>query len=120
MPNPWRGEMQATFSGKPYRLCLTLGALAELEQALGGEDVIAFTKRLSEGHIRASDVMHVLGCGLRGGGHEISDQELAQMMPSGGFGEAMQIVAQLIALSFGGREATALEKSGKNRGLTNP
>ena len=120
MPNPWHGEMQATFSGKSYRLCLTLGALAELEQALGGEDVIAFTKRLSEGHIRASDVMHVLGCGLRGGGHEISNEELGQMMPAGGFGKAMQIVAQLISLSFGGGEAASLEKPEKNPDLTNP
>ena len=33
MANAHRGEIEATLGGKPYTLCLTLGALAELEHA---------------------------------------------------------------------------------------
>jgi hypothetical protein len=36
MPNRCRGEAAVTFGGERYTLCLTLGALAELEDAFGG------------------------------------------------------------------------------------
>ncbi len=115
MTNHWRGEVQATLAGKPYRLCLTLGALAELEAALSGEDIIAFTERLSEGRIRASDIIHVLGCALRGGGHDVADEDAAQMMPAGGLSEAMQLVARLISLSFGGADAGGGEAASEGK-----
>jgi hypothetical protein len=35
MVNRHRGEIEAILDGKSYRLCLTLGALAELEHAFG-------------------------------------------------------------------------------------
>jgi hypothetical protein len=37
--NRHRGEIEARFDGKPYRLCLTLGALAELEDAFAADDL---------------------------------------------------------------------------------
>ena len=40
MPNLHRGEIEACLDGKPYRLCLTLGALAELESAFGDTDML--------------------------------------------------------------------------------
>ena len=45
MANPHRGEIEVELGGKTYTLCLTLGALAELEQAYGGIDLIALAER---------------------------------------------------------------------------
>ncbi|MCG8442231.1 MAG: gene transfer agent family protein, partial [Caulobacterales bacterium] len=36
--NAPRGETSLVIDGRPRRLCLTLGALAEIETALGVED----------------------------------------------------------------------------------
>ena len=41
MVNRHRGEIEAILDGKSYRLCLTLGALAELEHAFGEDDMLA-------------------------------------------------------------------------------
>lgn len=41
MVNRYRGEIEAILDGKSYRLCLTLGALAELEHAFGEDDMLA-------------------------------------------------------------------------------
>jgi uncharacterized phage protein (TIGR02216 family) len=38
MVNRHRGEIEAMLDGRSYRLCLTLGALAELEYAFGEDD----------------------------------------------------------------------------------
>ncbi len=40
MANKKRGEIDAIFDDKPYVLCLTLGALAELESGLGAKDLV--------------------------------------------------------------------------------
>jgi Phage tail tube protein, GTA-gp10 len=45
--NARRGEISARLDGKEYRFCLTLGALAELETALGAGDLVALGERFA-------------------------------------------------------------------------
>ena len=71
MANRHRGEISAELGGKGYTLCLTLGALAEIEDAYGGEDLIAIAERFEKGRIGASDAIRVIGAGLRGGGNPV-------------------------------------------------
>jgi hypothetical protein len=53
MANKHRGEIEATLSGVPYRLVLTLGALAELEDAFGDGDMLALAARFETGRLSA-------------------------------------------------------------------
>ncbi|ATQ42137.1 GTA-gp10 family protein [Caulobacter mirabilis] len=66
--NGARGEAVATLGGRPRRLCLTLGALAELETAFGAADWQALAERLRSPSAR--DLAVVLAALLRGGGEE--------------------------------------------------
>lgn len=69
--NHARGEVVAMLAGRPRRLCLTLGALAELETAFDArrwEDLAARLRDLS-----AADLSLVLEALLRGGGEEPGD-----------------------------------------------
>ncbi|MBN9069768.1 MAG: gene transfer agent family protein, partial [Rhizobiales bacterium] len=52
-PNRRRGEVAATLDGRERRLCLTLGALAELEAAFEAEDLGALVERFSSGRLSA-------------------------------------------------------------------
>lgn len=64
--------MLAELAGAPRRLCLTLGALAEMEGALGVEGIEALAGRMRA--LSAADLMAVLAALLRGGGeHELAD-----------------------------------------------
>lgn len=116
MANPQRGEISTTFGGKKRTLCLTLGALAELEANLADEDIIGFTDRLTEGHIKTQDLIHLLGAALRGGGETLSDDEVAALMPEGGFGEAVELAARLIAVAFGGQDSKKKEEKVASHG----
>ncbi len=100
MANRHRGEIAASLGGKPYTLCLTLGALAELEDAYGGIDLLALAQRFEQGSIRAVDAIRVIGAGLRGGGHDVSDAEVAAMPVDGGAAGYVAIVAQLLEATF--------------------
>ena len=52
MANRYRGEIEAEIGGTKRRLVLTLGALAELEDAFGADDLVALTERLGSGRLR--------------------------------------------------------------------
>ena len=102
MANKLRGEIDAVIDGHTRTLCLTLGALAELEARLQADDLIGLSERFEAGRISARDLVAILGAGLRGGGNAISDQELAQMKIEGGLQAAAELAARLLATTFGG------------------
>ena len=99
--NARRGEISAEFNGKPYRLCLTLGALAELETAFGAGDLNALAERFGTGRLSAKDMMEIIAAGMRGGGAEIEAVELGRMQCEGGLGGFAGVVTRLLDATFG-------------------
>lgn len=100
MANRHRGEIEAQLDGKPHTLCLTLGALAELEHAFGEEDMIALASRFEKGRISARDCVRIVGAGLRGAGHDIANDDVARMRADLGAAGFINIVVQLLAATF--------------------
>jgi hypothetical protein len=91
--NGARGEVAAILGGEPVRLCLTLGALAEIETALGvGDDL-----RLADGlkSVTARDVAAILVAALRGGGHD--ERDAARLAARATPDEAANAVAEVFA-----------------------
>lgn len=72
--NGARGEAAAMLAGAERRLCLTLGALAEIETALELESVSALAERMRM--LSGRDLMAILAALLRGGG----EGELAERL----------------------------------------
>ena len=100
MANRHRGEIEAELGGKAYTLCLTLGALAELEGAYGDEDLISIAERFEKGRIGATDAIRVIGAGLRGAGNQISNDEVAAMTAIGGAAGYLNVVVKLLKATF--------------------
>jgi hypothetical protein len=101
MANTYRGEIDAEIGGARRRLVLTLGALAELEDAFGAEDLVALTERFATGRLKARDLVRVIAAGLRGAGQAVSDDEVAAMEVEGGAQGYVRIAAALLAATFG-------------------
>ena len=100
MANRHRGEIEAELGGQTHTLCLTLGALAEIEHAYGGEDLIAIAERFEKGRIKASDAIRVIGAGLRGFGLLYTDEEVSKLSVAGGAAGYLRIVADLLKATF--------------------
>ncbi|MGB3389819.1 MAG: gene transfer agent family protein [Pseudaminobacter sp.] len=100
--NRCRGEIAAELDGKTVRLCLTLGALAELEAVYAADDLGALVERFSRGRLSALDMMRIVGAGLRGAGHDISDEDVGRMSTPDGAAGFATIVSELLAVTFGG------------------
>ncbi len=102
MVNRHRGEIEARLDGRSYRLCLTLGALADLEHAFGDEDLLALAERFQKGRISARDAIRIIAAGLRGGGHPVDEEAVARMRAEGGAAGFVEIVVRLLEATFGG------------------
>ena len=101
MANKYRGEIEVELGGVKRTLVLTLGALAELEDAFGADDLVALTERFGTGRLNARDLARIIGAGLRGAGEPISDEEVARLAVDGGAQGYVRIAAVLIAATFG-------------------
>lgn len=77
MANHARGEAALEAGGRQYRLLLTLGALAEIEDGLGLDDLTQVAARLKQ--TRAADLAIVAAALLRGGGHELCPADVLRL-----------------------------------------
>ncbi|MFN3910786.1 GTA-gp10 family protein [Hyphomonas sp.] len=96
--NAARGEASVNVAGVPRRLCLTLGALAEIEAAFGCVRISELEARLRM--LSAADLVTVLAALLRGGGE--TDVAAAVTRAEIAPGEAARAVADAFRLGLAG------------------
>jgi hypothetical protein len=111
MANLHRGEIDAVLDGQPMRLCLTLGALAELESTFGNDDMLAVAERFGRGRLSARDAVRIIGAGLRGAGHQVTDDAVARMRAEGGAAGFVDVVSRLLSATFGAADDVAMAKA---------
>ncbi len=73
--NRARGEVLLSIDGRERRLCVTLGALAELEAAFDVISLAELGERLAQ--LTAADLITVLAALVAGGGEPVTTAELA-------------------------------------------
>ena len=100
MENPWAGEVLLVIDGEARVLKLTLGALAELEAAMGTDTVVALAERFEAGGFSARDVVALIVAGLRGGGWRGSAGDLLSAEIAGGPVAAARAAGLLLARAF--------------------
>ncbi|MCT8160123.1 gene transfer agent family protein [Pseudoruegeria sp. SHC-113] len=101
MANPWAGEVALVVDGQEHICKLTLGALAELEAALGAGSVLEVAQRFESGAFATRDILAVLVAGLRGGGWQGTAEALLGAEIAGGPVGAAKVAAELLARAFG-------------------
>lgn len=100
MANRWTGEVEVVLDGHRHIAKLTLGALAELEDALEAGSLIDLVQRFETGGFSARDVIALLVAGLRGGGWSGTASDLRAVEVAGGPMQAARVAAELLARAF--------------------
>lgn len=100
MANPYAGEVAVLLDGQCHTAKLTLGALVELETALGSGSLIDLAERFETGRFSGRDVLAVIVAGLRGGGWRGSAADLRTADIAGGPVGAARVAAELLVRAF--------------------
>ncbi|MDX2483413.1 MAG: gene transfer agent family protein [Pseudodonghicola sp.] len=98
--NPWAGEVALVVGGERRVLKLTLGALAELEESLGEDTLVALVERFEGGRFSSRDLLALVLAGLRGGGVDWVSGDLLRAEIEGGPLAAARAAAELLARAF--------------------
>lgn len=101
MANRRRGEVEAIVDGRPRVLCLTLGALCELEAAFAVDDLTGLAERFASGRLKARDLARIFAAGLTGGGTPTTEKDVLALRIDGGLVGVAAVVADLLAVTFG-------------------
>lgn len=100
MVNPYAGEVALVLDGVRHVARLTLGALAELEEALAEDSLLDMVARFEAGRFSSRDVLALVVAGLRGGGWTGTAADLRSVEIGGGPVEAARVAALLLARAF--------------------
>mgnify|MGYP003126778358 CR=1 FL=1 len=99
MINPLKGEHELELAGKTYKTRLTIDALVKIETALN-KGVIEIVTELTNARVRIFWLMTILTHALRGGGNDIQDQDVKDILMKEGIANATIKVATLLANSL--------------------
>jgi hypothetical protein len=97
--------------GEMLPMRLTLGALAELEDAFQVDSLPALAERFVAGRLSARDITRILGAGLRGAGSTLRDEQVAALRFDGGLDGAIAAAIALLDVSFGAGEGAGADRN---------
>ncbi len=98
--NPYRGEVSLVVDGEARAMRLSLGALAELEAALGEDSLLSMIERFESGAFRSDDLISLLLAGMSGAGQPMERAALLSAEIEGGPMAAAKAGALLLKLAF--------------------
>jgi hypothetical protein len=78
-----------------WRVWLLLGG-----RGAGKTRILALAEKFETGRIGARDAIRVLGAGLRGGGNDVGDDEVARLVSPRGAPGYVEIVMRLLTATF--------------------
>jgi hypothetical protein len=105
-----KGEFLLTIAGKDYKARLNIDAIMRIEQACG-KSVIKLAQDMSMNQgILVSDILVVLYNGLRGGGNDLNEIQVKNIIGDS-YIESLTAVANLLSYSLAGNSDEETEGS---------
>jgi hypothetical protein len=114
MTNPLKGQIDLQLGNKSYPARLTVDSIMQIEMSVGC-GIIKLAQKLSEGDIRMSDIVFVLLPALKGGGSNITEKDIKNIITDIGLVESAKAVAELLTLSLVSDSDEEGEEEGKKK-----
>ena len=109
MTNPMKGEMTIELAGEQHTCRLNVDALIKIESALD-LGILKITQRLSDADVRLNDLTVVLYHALRGGGSDVTERDVKNLIQESGIVGATSQVASLLVATLTDPNAEEDEK----------
>jgi len=99
--NKLKGEYELTLAGKQYKARLNIDAIMRIEETTGKSVILLAQEMGMNQGITVSQILIVLYNGLRGGGNDVSEADVKQMIGES-YLESITAVAQLLTKTLTG------------------
>jgi hypothetical protein len=106
MTNPLKGQILINLGGKDYTCRLTIDAIIKVETELD-KGILQITQKLSDADIRIGELAVVLLHSLRGGGNDVSLDDVKKIIQNGGIVNACTAVAELLVSTLSDPSASS-------------
>ena len=115
MANPMRGQVEITLGSEIYKCRLTIDSLIKIEEDLD-EGILQLAQKIATAEVRLKTLVTVLHYALRGGGNDLTDKEVRQLISKVGLVSACTQVAVLLASTLSDPESEK-ESMGKSEAV---
>ena len=99
MTNPLKGQIEVKLGSETYKCRLTMNAIMEIEDACNC-GIIKLATKMAEADIRMSEIINVLHPAIRGGGNDLSRNDIIKIVQDAGVLNSTTAVANLLSLSL--------------------
>lgn len=95
MANPHRGELTVQMGGTEYTTRLNFDLMAKIESRTG-QSVLSIANTLSTGQTPLTHLSIVLYYAIKGGGKEVSEKDIDNLIWEAGIVEAMRVCGEVL------------------------
>jgi hypothetical protein len=99
MANPLKAQVDINLGGTDYKARLTIDAIMQIEEKLNC-GILKLITRIADSDVRMTDLISVLTPALRGGGNDISEKDVKNIVSDSGIINTTKVVAELLAQSL--------------------
>ena len=108
MANPHRGELVVQMGEKEFKTRLNFDLMAKIESRTG-QSVLSIANTLSQGQTPLTHLSIVLHAALKGGGNDVSEKDIDNIIWDAGIVDAMRVVGEILTNSLVGGQDTGKE-----------
>lgn len=76
---------------------MTIDSIIRIEQSLGGLSIVHIAQKLSEGKATVTDVIKVLTPAIKGGGNDVDEKKVAEMIWNANLVEGMRCAGEVLS-----------------------
>ena len=99
MSNHLRGEVEITLGENVYNCKLNFDSLVRIETALD-TPIIKLAGKISEADLKMTEVSYILYTAIKGGGKDITEKQVSDLVWKVGFVDAIRSVGEIISMAL--------------------
>ena len=103
MSNRLRGEIEIKLGEDTYNCKLNFDSLIRIETALD-TPILQIAQKVSEANLKATEISYILYTAIKGGGKDITEKQVSDIIWKVGFVDAIRSVGEIISMALSSGE----------------
>ena len=103
MVNHLRGEIAIKLGEETFDCKLNFDSLVRIETSLG-TPILQLATKVSEANLSVTEISYILFTAIKGGGKDITEKEVNNLIWQVGFADAIRSVGEIIAMALSAGE----------------